>query len=46
MTRTHSQEALSRLEKGNYNIVLSDIQMPEMDGFELVQQIRESQTNK
>ena len=41
-TCTHPQEALSRLEKGNYNIVLSDIQMPEMDGFELVQQIRES----
>ena len=41
-TCTHRQEVLSRLEKGNYNIVLSDIQMPEMDGFELVQQIRES----
>ena len=41
-TCTHPQEALSRLEKGNYNIVLSDIQMPEMDGFELVQQIREA----
>ena len=41
-TCTHPQEVLSRLEKGNYNIVLSDIQMPEMDGFELVQQIRES----
>ena len=45
-TCTHSQEALSRLEKGNYNIVLSDIQMPEMDGFELVQQIRESQNQQ
>ena len=42
-TCTHPQEALSQLEKGNYNIVLSDIQMPEMDGFELVQQIRKSQ---
>lgn len=36
-TCTHPQDALSRLEKGNYNIVLSDTQMPEMDGFELVQ---------
>ena len=45
-TCTHPQEALSRLEKGNYNIVLSDIQMPEMDGFELVQQIRESQNQQ
>lgn len=45
-TCTHPQETLSRLEKGNYNIVLSDIQMPEMDGFELVQQIRESQNQQ
>lgn len=45
-TCTHPQEVLSRLEKGNYNIVLSDIQMPEMDGFELVQQIRESQNQQ
>lgn len=45
-TCTRPQEVLSRLEKGNYNIVLSDIQMPEMDGFELVQQIRESQNQQ
>lgn len=41
-TCTNPQEALSRLEKGNYDIILSDIQMPEMDGFELIRQIRES----
>ena len=41
-TCTRPQEVLSRLEKGNYNMVLSDIQMPGMDGFELVQQIRKS----
>jgi len=40
-TCTNPREALSQLEKGNFNIVFSDIQMPEMDGFELVKQIRE-----
>lgn len=42
VTCTHPREALSLLEKENYDLVLSDIQMPEMDGFELVQQIRQS----
>ena len=41
-TCTNPREALSQLEKGKFNIVFSDIQMPEMDGFELVKQIRES----
>ena len=41
-TCTHPQNALSLLEKEDYNIILSDIQMPEMDGFELIRQIRTS----
>lgn len=45
-TCTTPREALSSLEKGEYDIVLSDIQMPEMDGFELVQQIRQSTVEK
>ena len=45
-TCTHSLEALSLLEKGDYDLVLSDIQMPEMDGFELVRQIRQSASEK
>ena len=39
-------EALSLLEKGDYDLVLSDIQMPGMDGFELVKQIRQSDSEK
>lgn len=45
-TCVHSPEALALLEKGNYDLVLSDIQMPEMDGFELVKQIRLSASGK
>ena len=45
-TCTHPLEALSILEKGNYDLVLSDIQMPDMDGFELVKQIRQSASEK
>ncbi len=45
-TCTHPLEALSLLEKGNYDLVLSDIQMPGMDGFELVKQIRQSASEK
>ena len=36
------REALPLLEKGDFDIAFSDIQMPEMDGFELIRQIRAS----
>lgn len=39
-TCMNPHEAMSQLERGNFNIVFSDIQMPEMDGFELIKQIR------
>lgn len=45
-TCTHPLEALSLLEKGNYDLVLSDIQMPGMDGFELVKKVRQSASEK
>ena len=30
----HGGEALAALEKGQFDVVLMDLQMPEMDGFE------------
>ena len=39
---TDGQKALARLEKNNVDIVVSDLAMPNMDGFELLKQIREN----
>jgi len=33
-------EALKQWRAGNYNLLLTDIRMPEMDGYELMRQIR------
>ncbi len=37
---SNGKEALEHLEKGNYNILITDLHMPEMDGYELVSIIR------
>lgn len=37
---THPQEVLQLLQQSSYDLIFSDIQMPEMNGFELIRQIR------
>jgi CheY-like chemotaxis protein len=39
-TAASGQEALQRLNAGTYDIVVSDIGMPEMDGYEFIRQVR------
>jgi two-component system sensor histidine kinase/response regulator len=39
----NGQEVLSALERFSYDLILMDVQMPEMDGFEAVTAIREKE---
>jgi two-component system chemotaxis sensor kinase CheA len=39
-TATNGREALKKLEAYSFDIVISDVQMPQMDGIELVNTIR------
>ena len=39
---SNGQEALDALEKDYYDLIISDIMMPVMDGYELVRSLRES----
>ncbi len=36
-------EALAKLDAGHYDLVVTDIEMPEMDGFELTRQMRQDE---
>jgi len=39
----NGEEALQALEKGNYELVLMDVQMPKMDGFQFAQVLRDKE---
>lgn len=39
-TAFDGQDALQKLERGEFEIILTDIEMPRMDGFELTERIR------
>lgn len=42
---SNGREALDELEADYYDLIISDIMMPVMDGYELVKQLRESGNN-
>ena len=43
---TNGAEAIKNLQTHNYDLVLTDIHMPEMDGYQLAQAIRASTNNR
>lgn len=44
MTTTNGQEALQYLKDNQFDLVISDVMMPQMSGYELTQHIREQYT--
>lgn len=41
----NGEEAWRRIEEKNFDLIISDIEMPEMDGFALVERIRKESAN-
>lgn len=39
-TASSAKEALSLLDKNNYDLIITDLKMPEMDGLEFMKQVR------
>jgi DNA-binding response OmpR family regulator len=44
-TFNDSQEALSKFKPGSYDLIILDIKMPKMDGFELYYEIKKKDNN-
>jgi PAS domain S-box-containing protein len=42
----NAEEALTQLEAGNFDLLISDIGMPKMDGYELIRTIRRQEQGK
>ncbi|PIQ04359.1 MAG: response regulator, partial [Nitrospirae bacterium CG18_big_fil_WC_8_21_14_2_50_70_55] len=40
-TAVDGKDGLAKARAGRFNVVLTDINMPEMDGFELIKQLRQ-----
>jgi two-component system chemotaxis sensor kinase CheA len=45
-TATDGVDALSRLERTPFDLVLSDVQMPRMDGIELAKRVKASERHR
>ena len=43
---TDGQDALSKLQDGQFDLVLTDIRMPRLDGLEFVRQVRDNLGNR
>lgn len=41
-TLTSSLQAVENIKRNNYDLIISDVKMPEMDGFELYERIKDS----